>query len=78
MVKKYDIHIVEKEGEKVVEVPDDAIDKEDLLWEDYLIGKFLDTAPHVARVHAIANKILTQGELKQIDVHIVSDTTMKF
>ena len=43
-----------------------------------MIGKFLDTAPHVARVHAIVNKIWTQGEQKQIDVHIVDNTTMKF
>lgn len=78
VLKKYDIQITEKEGEKIVEIPDDVIEKGNPLWEDYLIGKFLDTAPHIARVHATVNRIWTQGEQKQIDVHIVDDTTMKF
>ena len=78
VLKKYEVKITEKEGEKMVEIPDDVIEKGNLLWEDYLIGKFLDTAPHVARVHAIVNKNWTQREQKQIDVHIVDNTTMKF
>lgn len=48
-------------------------------WEDFFIGKFLYTAPHVARVHAIMNKIWNQGDKNmQIDVHVVDDTTIKF
>lgn len=78
VMKKYEVTITEKEGKKNVEIPDDIIEKGNLLWEDFLIGMFLDTAPHVARVHAIVNKIWSQGEQKQIDVHIVDDTTMKF
>lgn len=78
VLKKYDLEIIEGEEGKVVEIPNEVIEKVDLLWEDYLIGKFLDTAPHVARVHAIVNRIWNQGESKQIDVHIVDDTTMKF
>lgn len=79
VLKKYDLKIVESEDGKAVEIPDEVIEKVDLLWEDYLIGKFLDTAPHVARVHSIVNRIWNQGEpKKQIDVHIVDETTMKF
>lgn len=78
VLKKYDLKIVELEGGKAVEIPDEVIDKADLLWEDFLIGKFLDTDQHVARVHATVNRIWNQGESKQIDVHIVDDTTMKF
>lgn len=78
VLRKYDLNIVEGEGGKVIEIPDEVIEKVDLLWDDYLIGKFLDTAPHVAKVHAIVNRIWNQGDSKQIDVHIVDDTTMKF
>lgn len=79
VLKKYDLKIEDLEGGKAVEIPDEVIEQADLLWDDYLIGKFLDTAPHVARVHAIVNRIWNQGETKQqIDVHVVDDTTMKF
>ena len=44
VLKKYDLKIIDKEGEKAVEVLDDVIDNVNLLREDYLIGKFLDTA----------------------------------
>ncbi|KAL0726876.1 hypothetical protein Bca4012_022969 [Brassica carinata] len=70
---------MEKEGEKVVEIPDEVMEKVNHLWEDYLIGKFLDTAPHVAKVHATVNRIWNQGDRKSlIDVHVVDETTMKF
>lgn len=79
VLKKYDLRIEEMEDGKAVEIPDEVIEKADLLWDDYLIGKFLDTAPHVARVHATVNRIWNQGGQKQlIDVQVVDDTTMKF
>ncbi|KAG2256342.1 hypothetical protein Bca52824_075636 [Brassica carinata] len=65
VLKKYDLKIEDLEGGKAVEIPDEVIEQADLLWDDYLIGKFLDTAPHVARVHAIVNRIWNQGEMKQ-------------
>lgn len=78
-LKKYDLTFINTEGEKMVEIPDEIIEKADLLWDDYLIGKFLDSAPHVARVYTIVNRIWNQGDHKQqIDVHVVDDTTMKF
>ena len=78
-LKKYDLEIIEKEGQKEVEVPDEVIDKANLLWDDFLIGKFLDTAMHIAKFHVIVNKIWSQGDiLKQIDVYEVDSTTMKF
>lgn len=41
VLKKYDLEIIEKEGQKVVEIPNDVIEKVNHLWEDYLIGKYL-------------------------------------
>ena len=78
VLKRYELDITEQEGQKVVEIPDEILNNANHLWEDYLIGKFLDTAPHIARVHAIVNKIWQGGKSQQIEVHEVDATTMKF
>lgn len=78
-LKKYEIEITEQEGQKVVEIPDDVIENVNHLCDDFLIGKFLDSTPHIARVHAIVNKIWSQGGNPQkIEVYGVDSTTMKF
>lgn len=49
------------------------------MWEDFLVGKFLDNAPHIAKIHAIVNKIWAMGDkVQMIDVFEVNPTTMKF
>jgi len=50
------------------------------LWEDFLIGKFLNTkAPHVGKVHMIVNKIWRLGDKSSlIDVFEIDETTIKF
>lgn len=48
-------------------------------WDDLLEGRFLDKAPHVARIHFIVNKIWPLGDKSiKIDVNVVNDRTMKF
>ena len=43
-------------------------------WES-----FLDTAPHIAKVHAIVNKIWNLNDKAQkIELYEVNQTTMKF
>ena len=67
------------EGQKVVEVPDDVISESVPLWDDLLEGRFLDKAPHVARIHFIVNKIWPLGDKSiKIDVYVVNDRTVKF
>lgn len=45
----------------------------------FLIGKFLDSVHTLQRVHAIVNKIWSQGESSQrAEVYEVDSTTMKF
>lgn len=79
VLKKYELDIIDQEGEKTMEIPDDIINRANHLWDDYLIGKFLDTAPHIARVHAIVNKIWNLGDKStQVEVDGVDETTMKF
>lgn len=79
VLRKYELDVTDLEGQKSVEIPDEVLIDANPLWEDYLIEKFLDTAPHVARVHAVVNKIWSYGDKKQvIDVQVVDETTMKF
>lgn len=79
VLKKYDLDISTSDGNRSVEIPDEILDNATPLWEDFLVGKFLDTAPHVAKVHVIVNKIWKQGaESSKIDVYEVDSTTLRF
>lgn len=43
-----------------------------------MIAKFLETTPHIAKVHMILNKIWAFGDKSQkLDVHSVDETTMR-
>lgn len=67
------------EGQFNVEVPDEVVVNANTLWEDFLIGKFLDTTSHLARIHAVVNKIWREGgKGQQVEVFAVDSTTMKF
>ena len=63
VLQKYDIDVSVKDGKHTVEVPDEVISDSTSLWEDFIVGKFLDLAPHVAKVHMVLNKIWSYGEL---------------
>ncbi|KAF8086186.1 hypothetical protein N665_0632s0006 [Sinapis alba] len=75
-------HVLEiglSDGKEVVEVPDEVIANSVPLWDDLLEGRFLDKAPHVARIHYIVNKIWPLGDKSiKIDVFEVNETTVKF
>ncbi|WZZ27815.1 hypothetical protein YC2023_011216 [Brassica napus] len=78
-LKKYDVEIQTKDGLHKVEIPDDVLTSETPLWEDFVVGKFLDLVPHVAKVHMVLNKIWKYGETSaKIDVYDVNATTMRF
>lgn len=79
VLKKYEVNISTSDGTKLVEIPDGILDNATPLWEDFLVGKFLDMAPHVAKVHVIVNKIWKQVSTSpNIDVYEVDSTTMRF
>ncbi|KAF8107533.1 hypothetical protein N665_0119s0002 [Sinapis alba] len=68
-----------RDGVGTVDVPEEVIKDAEPLWEDFLIGKFLAAAPHIAKVHAIVNKIWALNDKNQmIEVFTVNATTMKF
>lgn len=75
---KYKIEISESEGKKSVEVPAEIIEKANPLWDDFVIAKFLEMAPHIAKVHVILNRIWSFGDRSQkLDVYEVDSTTMR-
>ncbi|XP_056867299.1 uncharacterized protein LOC130512878 [Raphanus sativus] len=79
VLKKYDVEVTMKDGVGSVMVPEEITKDVPPLWEDFLIGKFLDTAPHIAKIHAIVNKIWNLNDKAQkIEVFEVDETSMKF
>ena len=78
-LKKYDVEVSMKDGVGSVWVPEEITKDVEPLWEEFIIGKFLDDAPHIAKIHAIVNKIWVINDKKQmIDVFVVNSTSMKF
>ncbi|XP_056847302.1 uncharacterized protein LOC130497999 [Raphanus sativus] len=76
---KYEMDIQIEDGVGSVSVPDEVFKDAAPLWEDFLIGRFLDKAPHIGKVHAIVNKIWALSDKSQmIDVYVINSTTMKF
>ncbi|XP_022566691.2 uncharacterized protein LOC111210528 [Brassica napus] len=75
---KYDVQIKMEDGIGSVEIPDEVFKDPQPLWEDFLIGKFLDKAPHIGKVHAIVNKIWTSDKSQMVEVYEINPTTMKF
>lgn len=79
VLKKYEVQVTMEGGIGSVEVPEEVFEDPSPLWDDFLIGKFLEKAPHIGKVHAIVNKIWTAGDKSQmIEVYEINDTTMKF
>lgn len=78
-LKKYEVEITSTNGKHKVVIPEDILSDSTPLWEDFVVGKFLDIAPHIARVHMVVNKIWSYGEAKaKIEVYDVNANTMRF
>ena len=79
VLKKYVVEVSSKDGLHTVEIPDDVLTTSTPLWEDFVVGKFLDVSPHVAKVHMVLNKIWKYGDTStKVDVIEVNATTMRF
>ena len=69
-LKKYEVAVSMKDGKHSVEIPDEVLDSSTPLWEDFVIGKFLDVAPHIAKIHMVLNKIWKYGdEAAKVEVY---------
>lgn len=79
VLTKFEVDVQMKDGVGTVDVPEEVMKDAAPLWEDFLIGKFLETAPHIAKIHAIVNKIWAFSDKNQmIEVFEVNANTMKF
>lgn len=78
-LRKYEVEISTKGGKQTVEIPDAVVTGSTPLWDDFVVGKFLDLAPHVAKVHMVLNKIWRYGDLSaKVEVYEVNATMMRF
>lgn len=78
-LRKHQVEILEKDGLQTIEIPDEIVDNATPLWEDFVIGKFLDQSPHIAKVHMVLNKIWRYGDSSaKIEVYEVNPTTLRF
>lgn len=76
---KHDFSVTMVDGDPIVQIPDEIFEDSAPLWDDLLIGRFPQTAPHVAKVHVIVNKIWPLGDKTvKIDAHVVDPKTIKF
>lgn len=78
-LRKFDVEVIKKEGKHTVEIQDEVLSGSTPLWEDFIVGNFLDLAPHIAKVHIVVNKIWSYRETSsKVDVFDVDATTMRF
>lgn len=78
VLRKYDFDIAIENGKQSVEVPAEIVEKANPLWEDFVIARFLEAAPHIAKVHMIVNKIWSSGDKAQkLEVYEVDSMMMR-
>lgn len=78
-LKKFEYEVSMLDGVPTIEVPSEVINNSIPLWEDFLVGRFPNPAPHVAKIHVIVNKIWTLGDRTiKIDVYEINSTSVKF
>lgn len=78
-LKKHDFEVSVVDGVSTIEVPNSVISESVPLWEDFLVGRFPSTAPHVAKIHVIVNKIWTLGDKNiRIVAYEINSASVKF
>ncbi|KAL0823404.1 hypothetical protein Bca101_047081 [Brassica carinata] len=79
VLKKFEVEVSHEREVHSVEIPDDVLTTTTPLWEDFVVGRFLDISPHVVKVHMVLNKIWKYGDAStKMDVYEVNATTMTF
>ena len=79
VLKKFNVEITNRDGLHSVVIPKEALANQTPLWEDFVVGKFLDISPHIAKVHMVLNRIWKYGEVAaKVEVYEVNATTMRF
>lgn len=79
VLKKYDVEIQSKDGKNKVVIPEEIFTDSTPLWEEFVVGNFLNIAPHIAKVHMVVNKIWSYGDQSsKVEVYDVDAKTMRF
>ncbi|KAL0713652.1 hypothetical protein Bca4012_020630 [Brassica carinata] len=78
-LKKYEAEVTTIDGKNKVVIPDNLLSDATPLWEDFIVGKFLDISPHIAKVHMVVNKIWSYVDsTSKVEVFYVNATMMRF
>lgn len=78
-LKEYEVEVTMIDGKNKVVIPDNLLSDATPLWEDFIVGKFLDISPHIAKVHMVVNKIWSYGDsTSRVELFDVNATTMRF
>ena len=60
---KQEVVVSKVDGKQGVVVPKEIFADAKPVWEDFLVGKFLNaSAPHIEKIHMIVNKIWRLGD----------------
>ncbi|KAG7572505.1 hypothetical protein ISN44_As09g008680 [Arabidopsis suecica] len=79
VLKKHDFEVSLVDGVPTSEVPSEVISDSIPVWDNFMIGRFHSTAPHVAKIHVIVNKIWPLGDKTvRIGVFEHNSTSVRF
>lgn len=68
-----------KDGEIIVELPQELLEDSKPLWSKFIAGYFIGDAPHIGKVHATVNRLWSSAEENSmIDAQFLSPKTVLF
>ncbi|KAH0863393.1 hypothetical protein HID58_080604, partial [Brassica napus] len=70
---------VVKDGIADVSIPEDLMEDVDPLWKCFVVGYFMNDAPHIGIIHSTVNRIwASPGKGSKIDVQFIGKRTVLF
>lgn len=79
VLQKFDVEVTSEGGKNKVLFPEGILSDSTPLWEDFVVGKFVEVSPHIAKVHMVVNKIWSYGDPSlKVEVYDVDAKTMRF
>nr|VDD56607.1 unnamed protein product [Brassica oleracea] len=72
-------YFVVKDGVADVSIPEELLEDVDPLWKGFVVGYFMNDAPHIGSIHSTVNHICaTPGKVSKIDVQFIGKRTVLF
>ena len=70
---------VVKDGVADINIPEEILEDAEPLWKCFVVGYFMNDAPHIGSIHATVNRIWSsQGKSPKIDVQFIDKNTVLF